>query len=259
MVGCELVVLAGEPRGEAPDHGAGAVLRRPRVLAARRPEAAATRVRRARPPRRRPHRHPLPYPHPVGLRDLLHVVALGLLAASPLVVIGRRRWRLVLLGVLAVGQLAFFWQSQPHSLAWTAPPFRPGYRFTTDSNVDWGQDFYRLQDWAKGKRPVVLYFGPLEPVPNLPGSEPLFIPTDQEGVLAALDPQALRGRWLAVSATALTSYYRPVLGWLRAYCPVGNLGGSILLYRFDEPPDYDRRGPVRPAAPCRGNVSRPST
>ena len=110
----------------------------------------------------------LPYPEPVGVRYLLPVVALGLVAASPLVTIGRRRWGALLLGVLAVGQLAFLWQSQPHSLAWTAPPFRPGYRVATDSNLDWGQDFYRLQDWAKGKRPVVLYFGPLEPVPNLP-------------------------------------------------------------------------------------------
>ena len=197
----------------------------------------------------------LPYPEPVGVRYLLPVVALGLVAASPLVTIGRRRWGAVLLGVLAAGQLAFFWQSQPHSLAWTAPPFHPGYRVTTDSNLDWGQDFYRLQDWAKGKKPVVLYFGPLEPVPNVPGSEPLFLPTEEKGVLAILDPEMLRDRWLAVSATALTAYFRPVLGWLRAYCPVGNLGGTILLYRFHEPPDYDVRGPDRPAAPCDGEVS----
>jgi hypothetical protein len=53
----------------------------------------------------------------------------------------------------------------------------------------------------------------------------------------------------------LTAYFRPVLGWLRAYCPVGNLGGTILLYRFHDPPDYDIRGPDRPAAPCDGEVS----
>jgi hypothetical protein len=197
----------------------------------------------------------LPYPEPVGVRYLLPVIALGLVAASPLVTIGRRRWGLALLGVLAAAQVAFLWQSQPHSLAWTALPFRPGYQVTTDSNLDWGQDFYRLQDWAKGKKPVVLYFGLLEPVANVPGSEPLFFPTEQTGVVAILNPESLRGRWLAVSATALNAYLRPVLGWLRAYCPVGNLGGTILLYRFDEPPDYGVRGPDRPAAPCEGDVS----
>ena len=36
-------------------------------------------------------------------------------------------------------------------------------------------------------------------------------------MLAILDPEMLRSRWLAVSATALTAYFRPVLGWLRAY------------------------------------------
>jgi hypothetical protein len=81
------------------------------------------------------------------------------------------------------------------------------------------------RDWAKGKRPAVLYFGPLEPVPNIPGSVPLFIPTEQQGVVAILDPEMLRNRWLAVSATALTAYFRPVLGWLHAYCPVGASAG----------------------------------
>ena len=71
------------------------------------------------------------------------------------------------------------------------------------------------------------------------------------------------GPWQYLSAssplrsfnTALTAYFRPVLGWLRAYLPIGNLGGTILLYRFHEPPDYDVRGPDRPAAPCDGDVS----
>ena len=92
-------------------------------------------------------------------------------------------------------------------------------------------------------------------VDYLPGSLPLFVPTEQEGVLGVLDPEVLRHRWLAVSATALTAYFRPVLGWLRAYCPVGNLGGTIMLYRFNRPPDYDAHGPDRPAAPCDGGVS----
>jgi Dolichyl-phosphate-mannose-protein mannosyltransferase len=197
----------------------------------------------------------LPYPQPVGVRYLMPVVALGLVAASPLVTIARRTWGRVLLGVLVATQLAFLWQSQPHSLAWTAPPFRPGYRVAADSNLDWGQDFYRLREWAKGKKPVVSYFGPLDPAPNIHGSELLFTSTDNRGTPNIIDREALRDRWLAVSATALTMYSRPALAWLRAYCPVGNLGGTILLYRFHEPPSYTSGGPDRPAAPCDGDIS----
>jgi Dolichyl-phosphate-mannose-protein mannosyltransferase len=198
----------------------------------------------------------LPFPQPKGARYLVPVIALGLVAASPLVTIAKRTWGKVLLSIIAAGQLAFLWQSQPHSLAWTAPPFRPGYQVATDSNLDWGQDFYRLQSWARAKKPVVLYFGPLDPVPNIPGSEPLFTSTDKPGVANIIDREALRDRWLAVSATALTSLTsRPALAWLRAYCPVGDLGATILLYRFHEPPQYKLRGSDRPAAPCDGDIS----
>jgi hypothetical protein len=198
----------------------------------------------------------LPFPEPKGLRYLLPVIALSLVAASPIVTIGRHTWGKVLLGILAAGQLVFFWQAQPHSLAWTAPPFRPGYRVTADSNLDWGQDFYRLRKWATGKNPVVHYFGPLDAARNIPRSERLLTPTYFQDPSNLIDRDALRDRWLAVSATALTVYSRPVLGWLRAYCPVGNLGGSILLYRFREPPDYDLPRPDQPAAPCDGDISR---
>jgi hypothetical protein len=35
---------------------------------------------------------------------------------------------------------------------------------------------------------------------------------------------------------------------------VGTLGGSVLLYRFDEPP-VDDPGPVAPAPFCSGDIS----
>ena len=61
-------------------------------------------------------------------------------------------------------------------------------------------------------------------------------------------PDALRG-WVAVSVTNLTALHRDELAWLRAYCPVGSIGGTILLYYFDAPPD-GAPGPTMPARPC---------
>ena len=57
-----------------------------------------------------------------------------------------------------------------------------------------------------------------------------------------------------MSATRLTSDHADRLSWLRAYCPVGTIGGSVLLYRFDTPPTADP-GPTAPALPCSGDVS----
>jgi hypothetical protein len=41
---------------------------------------------------------------------------------------------------------------------------------------------------------------------------------------------------------------------LRGYCPVGTLGGSILIYYFATPPTSDP-GPTTPAALCPGSAS----
>lgn len=51
--------------------------------------------------------------------------------------------------------------------------------------------------------------------------------------------------WVAVSATDLTSAERAQLAWLRSYCPVGQLGASILLYYFESPPAAEP-GPADP-------------
>jgi Dolichyl-phosphate-mannose-protein mannosyltransferase len=177
-------------------------------------------------------------PRDIGLRYLLPVIALWLVAASSIVRYGSRlgpaiaALTIVVAGVFTIG-------SAPDSLAWAAPPFAPAYRSATNSDVDWGQGLSLLQSWGTGKHPWVAYFGPRGIGANpVPGSHPLL----------GTSPGSIRG-WVAVSATDLTTAERRPLSWLRAYCPVGELGGSILLYRFRVAPT-GFAGPTRPAAIC---------
>jgi hypothetical protein len=186
----------------------------------------------------------LQVPKPLGLRYLLPSIALAMVAGSALVRVVRPK-QLVwpLLGVVAVVQVGFLADGFPHSLSWTAPPFRPGYRVVSAADIDWGQNFYRLRAWARGKNAFLAYYGPL--IGDLPPSRPLL----------GTDPRRIEG-WVAASAAMLTRNNRDALAWLRAYCPVGSLGGgSILLYRFDDPPE-PAPGPVAPVRPCAGGSSR---
>ena len=68
--------------------------------------------------------------------------------------------------------------------------------------------------------------------------------------LVGAAPATLEG-WVAVSVTNLTALQRDELSWLRAYCPVDSIGGSILLYYFDS---TTRR--MRPARRPRRPVPR---
>jgi hypothetical protein len=181
-------------------------------------------------------------PLDLGLRYAFPALALWYVAAGPLALLGTRMWRRVGAGALAVTQLLALGVSYPHPIAWTPPPFQPAYRWATDSNVDYAQDNGRVVDWAVGKAPLVDLLLPRGVDPP-DGSRPL------------LDarPNEIRG-WVAVSATQLTAIDRDALSWLRAYCPVGTIGGSVLLYRFDAPID-PRSGPTMPVPPCDGDVS----
>jgi hypothetical protein len=165
--------------------------------------------------------------------------------ASPVVLVLWRRLAVAALVVVLAAAGAVTALSFPHSIAYTAPPFRPGYATATDSNVDWGQDLSLLTRWSPAHRPYVLYFGPRGiTYRNVPGSRQLL----------GVRPHTIVG-WVAVSASELTSVHRQTLAWLRGYCPVGTLGGSILLYRFTSSPT-DAPGGPSPAAVCPGPASR---
>ncbi len=177
---------------------------------------------------------------PVGMRYLLPSVALAVVVAAGGVELAlRHRRRLAMVGAALAAQLGLLVGSAPHSLAWTSIPTEAPWQVAADSNVDWGQDFYRLQAWSFGRHPLVAWTGPMSE-DWLPGARPLI----------GIAPEKVRG-WVAVNATSLTVYAHDQLSWLRAYCPVGDLGGSILLYRFVTPPTAEP-GPETPAAECDG-------
>jgi Dolichyl-phosphate-mannose-protein mannosyltransferase len=182
-------------------------------------------------------------PRDIGIRYLLPVIALWLVVASG--VASRQRSR-VLSGALilsgALGVLSVV-SSYPNSLAWTSPAFAAPYRVATNSSVDWGQDLYALQHWSATHDPRVAYFGPRGiTVADIPHARSLF----------AVPPTKVTG-WVAASATDLTTGRG--LSWLRAYCPVGTLGQTILLYHFASAPS-GAAGPLEPPAVCRGANSR---
>jgi hypothetical protein len=159
--------------------------------------------------------------------------------AAPAALVGRVAVRrAVAIAALAL-QVTFVWVAAPHSLAWTPPPFTPAYRYVTDSNVDYGQDVERFLAFAE-QHDVTAAIVRARGFDMPPSVRPL-IGTPAESV---------RG-WVAVSVTSLTALNRDELSWLRAYCPVDSIGGSILLYRFDSPPTSEP-GPTTPAGSCFG-------
>ena len=186
----------------------------------------------------------LPNPKTLGVRYLLPSLALWMVMASPIALVVSRRLAEAGLGALLAVAAVLTATSFPDSIVYTAAPFRPGYRVATDSNLDWGQDFSLLATWSRSHHPYVAYFGPRGiTAGDFPNARPL----------VGVAPPRISG-WVAASASDLTSADRTSLAWLRAYCPVGTLGGSILLYHFTSAP-RSVPGPPAPANVCAGGIS----
>jgi len=114
-----------------------------------------------------------------------------------------------------------------------------GYKYVTDSNLDWGQDLKRLSLFVKEKKINKIYlnyFGGGSPAYYL-GNK--YYPWDAKQSPVQLPPNS----WLAVSANELqggraipvkgfdqkSDYYQ----WLNKYEPVKIIGHSIFVYYID--------------------------
>lgn len=181
----------------------------------------------------------LAQPLNLGLRLAMPSVALALVGVGGLVSatrVARRPLLTTALVVLVGVQFIAIADSAPHSLAWTPPPFRPAYRWMSDSNVDIGQATAEVRDWSQGRDALVA----------IHTSRGYHAPGTRRLEDAA--PHEVTG-WVAVGATTLAQADRR-LSWLRRYCPVDSLGGgAVLIYRFEATPDMSP-GPERPVGPC---------
>lgn len=164
---------------------------------------------------------------------LLFVLAGGL---APLVWNARRRavrWLLPLLLATHAGEAV---KAHPDYLPYfnqIAGGARGGIHWLDDSNLDWGQDLYRLPAWL-GERGIervrLLYFGTAPPAYFGVAEEPM-APADwnvapRPGVYVISAEYLVRGLHQAESRGWKSD-------WLRRYQPADVLGGTLYLYVFE--------------------------
>ena len=189
----------------------------------------------------------------IGLRHILSVYPLLFVLAARLATLEpRRRW----LKYLVIGApLAFTAVSSlrvaPHQLAYfnelVGGP-EEGYRYLSDSNIDWGQDLEGVKTYMeKEKLPIIYlsYFGTAPPsyynirYQYVPGSWPLEWPPPADRV-----PATAPRKILAISVRNLQDAsipHIPLFGWLRLRQPIAKIGYSIFVFDLT----YDPEGLVQ--------------
>ncbi len=117
-------------------------------------------------------------------------------------------------------------RAHPDHLAYFNPLAGPHpERVLVDSNLDWGQDLYRLRDTiqARGIRDsvYVAYFGTTSPsAAGVPRSR-------------FLNPNERPHGWVAAGETFLVGEWMPgAYGWLRQYPPVARIGRGMWLWKI---------------------------
>jgi len=178
----------------------------------------------------------------IGLRHILPVYPfLFVLASRVATVHFRRHWIApLLIGTPLVLTAISSLRIAPHQLAYfnefVGGPDQ-GYRYLSDSNVDWGQDLKGVKTYTeKENLPIIYlsYFGTAPPsyygirYQYVPGTWPLEWPPPADKV-----PADAPRKILAVSISNLqdvSTPYDPLFRWLWTRQPVAKIGYSIFIY-----------------------------
>lgn len=178
----------------------------------------------------------------IGLRHLFPIIPLlYLLVAKKVFDVLRGRHIVtkhqiqILLGALVIWIILIPVFTYPHYVSYFNPIVggsKNGYRYVTDSNVDWGQDLKRLKIWLDQNPQIekihVDYFG---------GSKPEMV-LGSKYVQWWDSMRPVEAGWYAISANSLqTSIYDKVnknasnnYAWTNNFKPVTMIGNSILIY-----------------------------
>ncbi len=201
----------------------------------------------------------------IGLRHVLPVYPFLFVLASRLATVEFPRGWLgpLLIGVPLIFAAVSSLRVAPHQLAyfneWVGGP-EQGYRYLSDSNLDWGQDLKGVKAYMeKEKLPIIYlsYFGTAPPsyynirYQYVPGSWPLRWPPPTDKV-----PVTAR-KILAISVRNLQDAsipHIPLFGWLRLRQPIAKIGYSIFVFDLTNDPEglvqleetYSKTGIERP-------------
>jgi hypothetical protein len=177
----------------------------------------------------------------IGLRHILPIYPFLFVLASRLVTIRgyRRLTRVMVVAALAITAVSSL-RSAPHQLAYfneiVGGPDQ-GYRYLSDSNLDWGQDLKGLKAYMDNEDLAIIYlsyFGTAPPsyygirYQYVPGSWPLAWPPPGDKV-----PETAPRKILAISAYNLqdvANAYNPLFRWLWSRRPIAKIGYSIFVY-----------------------------
>ncbi|MFA6285195.1 MAG: glycosyltransferase family 39 protein [Parcubacteria group bacterium] len=210
----------------------------------------------------------------IGFRHLFPILPfIYILVAKEVTVFGNRIaknyrkyfWSIIwLLIIWLAAETAF---AYPNYLAYfnqTVGGSKNGYKYVTDSNVDWGQDLKRLKTWIDDYNqctqikcdpsehvgcPQKCYEitnyspAPIKPIDKIRvdyfGGGDVAHYLGDKAVMWHSDLGQEPG-WYAISATFLQNslYYKitegiPDYEWLRERTPTAQIGGSILIYKVD--------------------------
>lgn len=162
----------------------------------------------------------------IGLRHVLPIYPLLTVAAAVAVVALWPRRR-ALVGLLLAWYFAATAIAHPDYLSYfNEAAGRHPERIAADSNLDWGQDLLRLEDYAERQqlKPLYIsYWGWTRVKDHLPDS--LDLPHGQ----------CVTG-WVAISEMHAILSPRHAFAWLDAHRPVRRIGPSIRLYYIPECP-----------------------
>ena len=186
----------------------------------------------------------------IGLRHILLVYPFLFVLASRLATVRfRRQWLApLLLGMPLLMTAVSAIRTAPHQLAYfnelVGGPDQ-GYRYLSDSNVDWGQDLKGVKAYMVKENLSIIYlsyFGTAPPpyygirYQYVPGNWPLEWPPPRDRV-----PDTASRKLLAISVTNLQDVGNPcdpLFRWLWTRTPIAKIGHSIFVYDLSN----DRQG-----------------
>jgi hypothetical protein len=177
----------------------------------------------------------------IGLRYILPVYPFLFVLASRLATVrSRNGWAQLLISVPVLLTAISSFRIGPHQLAYfnefVGGP-EQGYRYLSDSNLDWGQDLKGVKAYMdKENLPVIYlsYFGTAPPsyygirYQYVPGTWPLEWP-----LAADATPTRAARKILAISVYNLQDVafpYDPLFRWLWTRTPIAKIGYSIFVY-----------------------------